>query len=26
VGVLRIVAKDGHGAELGNGFLEIGSR
>jgi hypothetical protein len=24
--VLRVVAKDGHGAELGNGFLELGGR
>jgi hypothetical protein len=24
--VLRVVAKDAHGAELGNGFLELGSR
>jgi hypothetical protein len=26
VAVLRVVAKDSHGAELGNGFLELGSR
>lgn len=26
VAVLRIVAKDGHGVELGSGFLELGAR